>query len=1591
MKEERMKLFNVMTVWVVLFLTTQLQAIVGTTKGEFSVNQGVAEYSLKIDVPPGVAGMEPELSLNYSSSGGNGYMGVGWSMGGVSAITRCAQSKAVDGTNHKFGVKYNSDDRFCLDGQRLINIRGKYGESGTEYKTEIDTYSKITSKSKYKDGPSWFEVKTKSGLIYQYGLYAQNSYNTANGRKTFWKISRIFDTFGNKIEFKHKRGSGGELYLDTVTYGGNTVQYSYENRVDKMQGYHAGTLNSITKRLKEVIVKTGSTEVRRYKMTYTNESSGSKRSKLTSITERAGSEDLKTLRMTYQSTTGKLSMSTRGLKTKTKDAHYIDFNGDGFVDVYSNNNIAFGDGKGGFSAWKSTGTNVKNDEIKFADFDGDGDVDFIIKTHNTGGDTKEILENELGKKIKKFEFFPPGYYMPSPCFGVTFTDNKSMLVPIGIIHGVFVYKNNGKGVFIQDSKILSYVSKIKDIKLADFNGDGKIDIYDNKVIYLNKGNDNYSKSKTLNINANKDDIFIQDLNGDGLADIYEVHSGRDYIHINDGSLNFRKSNGPNIRANYYDLKFADLNGDGAVDIYEVDDGAENIWINNGKGNFSLKFHPNIKANTSDLKLVDLNGDGYPDIYDVDDGKDNIWLNNGQGNFVKSYELAVYCGQENLHFTDINGDGLIDMLEADKTNRIWFNKAKIPLITKITNNTDQDIRITYKNMTDKAVYHNYSQNGKRNAYSFNKIANDNIEITSARPLVHTVKSDNGVGGFNNIRYKYYGYVINRLRGNQGFHAIYTYDDTQRMLSGTFYKQIDGKNGQNFQYTGMPYLSFSGRKYGAAWGKWASRSDITYKDVIKFKGVDGKRTAIHQPYTSENRTISYDVNNNKEISRNYHNNYLSSDGLGNIVKTRDKTVDKTTGKTFYKYSYNYYNEENENDWIIGRLTSAKVVHKASGASAITKSSSFEYDSDTGVLIKEVANSGTTQALTKSYEYDSHGNKIKETISGSGVSSRSTTFGYSSDGKFQTSVTNAIGLRETRTYDARFGTLTSLTGPNELTTTWKYDSLGRKIEEKRADGTKTSWAHVWGHNYIGARNVLYSVAVSTSGKPFTRTYYDKLGREVGAYTYTMNKGNRTGYSARRIQTHKYYDAKGQLYASTMPHYGTDSKPYIRTYFDAYGRAIKETKPGPQNSTQTFRTSYNGFTTITTDPKGHRKYMQKDANGKVVKVVDAYGSSVASQITYKYDASGNLVETRDSKGNKITMVYDALGNKKSMNDPDLGRWYYSYNALGQLIAQSDANGARTTIRYDKLGRVYQKYVLKSGWKNYNYYYNSYYGASASKGSRGKLRYAYSSSKTNYKDWHGERKYSYYDSLGRTSRILNHIYGKGDYNVYSSYDKYSRPTTTTYPSGYKVTNHYKDGILEYVKGSDGKVHYKIDELTALGQVKKARYANGVVTNNYYDRAGYMSSVVSGNGYASGTIQRINYKYDSLGNVVNRDDYSIQGKYLKETYKYDAMNRLTRFDVKTDIKIGSFRKAKTYKYDQLGNMTYQTGVGTYKYSSIRPHAVVSTSNKQIYKYDANGNMTYNRGRNIVYNPINKATYLTNKKGQKVSFYYGVGGQRYMKT
>jgi Salmonella virulence plasmid 65kDa B protein len=92
---------------------------------------GEASYSVPIFTPPGTRGMTPQLAIVYGHRSGGTLLGAGWSIAGLSAITRCPKIWAADGALRD--VRNDNSDRFCLDGNKLRLVSGAYGGGGATY------------------------------------------------------------------------------------------------------------------------------------------------------------------------------------------------------------------------------------------------------------------------------------------------------------------------------------------------------------------------------------------------------------------------------------------------------------------------------------------------------------------------------------------------------------------------------------------------------------------------------------------------------------------------------------------------------------------------------------------------------------------------------------------------------------------------------------------------------------------------------------------------------------------------------------------------------------------------------------------------------------------------------------------------------------------------------------------------------------------------------------------------------------------------------------------------------------------------------------------------------------------------------------------------------------------------------------------------------------------------------------------------------------------------------------------------------------------------------------------------------------------
>jgi len=194
-------------------------AAVGTMPVTFSTTSaGEASLIMQLQTVPG-RGVEPSIALTYSSSGGDGVVGVGFSITGGSAITRCP-STLIDGEIRD--VRYDDLDKLCLDGRAMVVV-GK-GPGRIEYRTRPDTHTKIIGHDPDNDGmPRSFDVFTPSGLRIEYGTTAGTRPRGPGGVPRAYLAAVARDGRGNSMDFAYCFADAGEY---TAEYALQEIRYT---------------------------------------------------------------------------------------------------------------------------------------------------------------------------------------------------------------------------------------------------------------------------------------------------------------------------------------------------------------------------------------------------------------------------------------------------------------------------------------------------------------------------------------------------------------------------------------------------------------------------------------------------------------------------------------------------------------------------------------------------------------------------------------------------------------------------------------------------------------------------------------------------------------------------------------------------------------------------------------------------------------------------------------------------------------------------------------------------------------------------------------------------------------------------------------------------------------------------------------------------------------------------------------------------------------------------------------------------------------------------------------------------------------------
>ncbi|MDC3982187.1 RHS repeat-associated core domain-containing protein [Polyangium jinanense] len=272
----------------------------GTIPSTFSVTStGDAALVIPLETVPGRAGVEPEMALVYDSGGENGVLGMGFSLRGPSAITRCPRNFAIDGEIR--GVRYDTRDALCLDGNRLIPV--DEGAATVEYRTLPDTRVKVVGhfpKGGASESALFFEAFLPTGLVIEYGKGDGGKPLAQGGVPRAWLATKVKDGRGNAMTygycFAEADGYTAEYALDEVRYTSFegapasravVLTYGTKDPVDVRTHFSGGMALQSSLRLDEIRMIGGDTLVRRYGLRYTlSETTG--RTLLTEVEECGG-------------------------------------------------------------------------------------------------------------------------------------------------------------------------------------------------------------------------------------------------------------------------------------------------------------------------------------------------------------------------------------------------------------------------------------------------------------------------------------------------------------------------------------------------------------------------------------------------------------------------------------------------------------------------------------------------------------------------------------------------------------------------------------------------------------------------------------------------------------------------------------------------------------------------------------------------------------------------------------------------------------------------------------------------------------------------------------------------------------------------------------------------------------------------------------------------------------------------------------------------------------------------------------------------------------------------------------------------------
>lgn len=1402
---------------------------VGVTEGQLSVSlTGGANYTIPIAVPPGINGTAPQISLAYSSQGGNGLAGYGWNISGASTITRIPATKFHDGTID--AVDFDNLDRFALDGQRMMlknGTAGTYGANGTIYETENFSNVKITSfgVSPYgaNYGPQYFLVEYPDGSKAYYG-------NSADSRsQTDWAITYWENPQGVRINYLYTN-SNNSLSVNEISYGSlgttlpiNKIQFIYQPRLRSEQAYVGGLSFSRTTILKEIRVIGNGTGFRNYILTHSSTSLGYE--KLISVTEKSG-DNTKSYNPTVfsyenfddNSTFFNLESAASGFanvrNTNTASING-DFDGDGKIDIIyypiSSPQIGYTNPDEKKKYWLSTnlqGTGVNNiyehnvgsfEEIFPVTWLG-GDANYGYKLSHTQG--WNIVKHNQSTNITSFSTYSKGTVSP-----VYFQYEKTYQFPkftYGYWREPCVNKSSESNKLPDpiDPNDPVWVEIVKDIpKLylnGDFNGDALSDII---VIERPVSYQVTLSCSTYTVTHNS-----------GLAYFVDLDKRVENNYVNNAS---GVSSTQNSR-----FFVSDFNGDGKSDIIVIDEGVVKVYTLNDAKQLVLLFSQNNAAIKSDMQVLigDYNGDGKSDFVipqQLDEDSWSFFFSNG----VNLYDVATSSigfkyfswkcnytvkNSEVYHMSnDFNGDGKTDILQ-------------------------------FVNSVEPNSQCNFTHDGEPYTSVFRMAEN---KISGVNQIVFNVRVE---GGIENL----YSGIINNY-GIRRF-PLLTLLDYKNQNNNLEFSLVIVDKIHTFTY------------------KKDNKKDTSLKEITLGNGV--KEAITYKPLKYEEANYYTTIYEDNRYVENYPNFDIVVAPTLQVVSK----LEKSSLSTYKSQEYKYFGATSNVEGLgfLGFRSIAKTNWFNDDFAVISNISKFDM--------------GKRGALSESYML--LGNYLPSS------SLNPSTFINKSVLTYQDELLPNKVFKITNTssvaYSGIDGTskevLTSYDEYNNPFSSKTYTRQGANVV--KSDETIIEYDNLpLGTPYIIGRPKKKNTS-SVGTNPLDNIDSEEI------YTYSnglLSKIQKRGFNTNYITEENEYDNFGNITLKTISAF--DIEPRITKYeYDSSGRFLEKSHDIEGLITQFTYNISNGLILTETSPYGLSTTYVYDVWGKKIKITDylgknkniVYSNSLNPQLvdvtitaddgsaSFKWlDDLGREIITGEKKiddvWSYVSTQYDIYDRKTKVSEPYIGLattptqfTTTTYDEYGRLTQTVEHTGKTTNISYSGLtttvvddiktevitknaiGNIISK-TDNGGTINYQYYID------------GNLKQS---------DYNGTVIEIEQDGWGRKTKLIDPSAGEYTY----TYNTLGETLSETTPNG----------VTTYLLNEFGKVIEK----TIVGTNTNSK------TTYTYDASSKLLIQSRFDDYTTGSAINYGYGYDSYKRLNFKDESGALAYYQQAT-QYDTFGR----------------------------------------------------------------------------------------------------------